>query len=110
VNAIQQISLKLQLGIDPVSKIEPEQLLEQWQAFRSRKCRAANLNRQNNQQCISSKSKVTVDSSSGSNRNQLDKIACVRLAELKRCCRMGRVAPQLLSIECRFHVPFTHLR
>ena len=39
MNAIQQISLKLQLGLDPACNIPSEQLLEKWQDFNARKCR-----------------------------------------------------------------------
>lgn len=39
MNAIQQISLKLQLGLDPACNIQSEQLLEKWQDFNARKCR-----------------------------------------------------------------------
>ncbi|HET6564044.1 MAG TPA: hypothetical protein VFG52_01420 [Xanthomonadales bacterium] len=45
MNAIQQISLKLQLGLDPASNIQSEQLLEKWQDFNARKCRARSTQR-----------------------------------------------------------------
>ena len=40
MNAIHQISLKLQLGIDPSSNIQSEQLLQKWQLFNARRCNA----------------------------------------------------------------------
>lgn len=46
MNAIHQISLKLQLGLDPGCKIRSEELLEQWQAFNEKRCRARALQRQ----------------------------------------------------------------
>lgn len=45
MNAIHQISLKLQLGLDPSCNINSEQLLEQWQDFNARRCRARALQR-----------------------------------------------------------------
>ncbi len=47
MNMIHQISLKLQLGLDPSCKIQSEELLEQWQAFNERRCRARAIERQN---------------------------------------------------------------
>jgi hypothetical protein len=38
MNAIQQISLKLQLGLDPAANIHPDRLLQKWQAFSEKKC------------------------------------------------------------------------
>lgn len=40
MNAIQQISLKLQLGLDPAADIHPDRLLQKWQIFSEKKCRA----------------------------------------------------------------------
>jgi hypothetical protein len=37
MNAIQQISLKLQLGLDPAANIHPDQLLQKWQALSEKK-------------------------------------------------------------------------
>lgn len=45
MNAIHQVSLKLQLGIDPSSNIQSEQLLQKWQAFNTRRCRARAMQR-----------------------------------------------------------------
>jgi hypothetical protein len=39
MNTIQQISLKLQLGLDPAANIHPDQLLQKWQAFSEKKCK-----------------------------------------------------------------------
>jgi len=38
MNTIQQISLKLQLGLDPAANIHPDRLLQKWQAFSEKKC------------------------------------------------------------------------
>jgi hypothetical protein len=45
MNMIHQISLKLQLGLDPACKIQSEELLEQWQAFNEKRCRARAIQR-----------------------------------------------------------------
>jgi hypothetical protein len=54
MNAIQQISLKLQLGIDPASKIQPEELQKKWQAYRNRTCQSYILSRKNGDKLVSS--------------------------------------------------------
>ena len=43
MNTIQQISLKIQLGLDPATNMEPELLLEKWQQFSLQRSRARSL-------------------------------------------------------------------
>lgn len=54
MNAIQQISLKLQLGIDPSIPIQSEQLLQKWQVFNTRRCRERAMRRMLDQQASGS--------------------------------------------------------
>jgi hypothetical protein len=49
MNTIHQISLKLQLGIDPSSNIQSEQLLQKWQVFNARRCNARATQRTHDQ-------------------------------------------------------------
>ena len=48
MNAIQQISLKLQLGLDPAASVQPEKLLEQWQTFSEQRIRGRSASRRTN--------------------------------------------------------------
>jgi hypothetical protein len=43
MNTIQQISLKIQLGLDPATDIKPELLLEKWQQFSLQRSKARSL-------------------------------------------------------------------
>ncbi len=43
MNAIHEISLKIQLGLDPSSPLDEEQLLQRWQEFNARKCQARTM-------------------------------------------------------------------
>ncbi len=41
MNAIQQISLKLRLGIETTADIQPDELLEKWQTFNEQRTHSA---------------------------------------------------------------------